>query len=990
MNNPPFRHLAFCEILLIFLLTSCGTAPPVSTLELDARLKEAVVTASAEGPAPALPKLEALLEAYREAGAVKGEAITLGHLGTCYKNLGKFEKAIEFHTEALAKKRLLNLEIEVAKTLNGLGLAYWELGDYELAAARFEEGLAIARSLKDRRIEAAVINNLALVYDEWGEYRRSLEAYHSALEMERAEGDRKSESYTLGNIGGVHLLLGHFQTALEYYLQALDLSRELGSLPSETVDLGNLALCYLELGQTEKALEVLNEALSLAMETGQLKDQAYWHSGKGSALARLGRYDEALTEYERAFEIHQTGQAKREIVETLAQIGTVALSLGDVAGAEKRFEEALAIARKVGHQREITNGLVTLGQSAQVSGRLERAEQFFEEALQFSLEVGDRANETTSLLYLASVQLEREELPDALKSASRAARIAHDSGSLPREIMALKLQGDAELGLGSAEIALRHYDAAARIARTMGDPEVDWQIGHARGLALSDLGRNSEAIRVFRRAVEIIEISRFQLETRRHRAGFLDQRYQPYNDLIHLLVEEGEAEQALYFAERLRGSVLLDHIEDESLVELESQAPGIFQLRGQIRHLRSLIRTERQKTRAHQRVQALAVYEAELDDAETAYQRSLGTPKQGVPEWAGTDIPRLPTIREIRRRIPEKTALLEFLQTEEELFVFVLDRGTVSAIRIDAGEQEIGTRVEIFLEMLSQRTGEAWKGPSQGLYRLLIQPVVEKGLLDGVRHLYLVPHSNLHYVPFAALARPGQDGLRFLLDDFDLSYLPSASLLAGSRSSASPSQELLAFAPRRAALEFVDEELERVAAEYPDRSVILRGNEALESEFYRLAPHYRIIHLATHARFDKLNPLHSALDLESSEAHDGSLEVWEIMGLQIRADLVTLSACETALGGGFFSAVPPGDDFVGLTRAFLAAGSRSVLASLWRVNDRSTLELMTRFYSEWNKQAPAVALGEAQRRVRALGKSFEHPYHWAAFVLVQGSGFESF
>jgi len=143
-----------------------------------------------------------------------------------------------------------------------------------------------------------------------------------------------------------------------------------------------------------------------------------------------------------------------------------------------------------------------------------------------------------------------------------------------------------------------------------------------------------------------------------------------------------------------------------------------------------------------------------------------------------------------------------------------------------------------------------------------------------------------------------------------------------------------------------------------------------------------VIHVATHGYFNKLNPLLSGLELEPSRREDGRLEVHEILGLRLNADLVTLSACEAAMGSGYFAEVPAGDDFVGLTRAFLFAGSPSVLATLWEVDDRSTLQLMKSFYRQLGQTDKARALAEAQRSMLNPGGPYRHPYFWAPFVLV--------
>src|SRR5438552_17929459 len=151
---------------------------------------------------------------------------------------------------------------------------------------------------------------------------------------------------------------------------------------------------------------------------------------------------------------------------------------------------------------------------------------------------------------------------------------------------------------------------------------------------------------------------------------------------------------------------------------------------------------------------------------------------------------------------------------------------------------------------------------------------------------------------------------------------------------------MLAMAPASTRLRYAQQESQNVSAFYPRQHMLLVGNGATESSFKRLADRYDIIHLSTHGYFNKVNPLLSGLTLEADTQEDGRLEVHEILGLRLNANLVTLSACDTALGSGYFAEVPAGDDLVGLTRAFLFAGSSSVMASLWEVNALSALRLM--------------------------------------------------
>jgi len=215
-----------------------------------------------------------------------------------------------------------------------------------------------------------------------------------------------------------------------------------------------------------------------------------------------------------------------------------------------------------------------------------------------------------------------------------------------------------------------------------------------------------------------------------------------------------------------------------------------------------------------------------------------------------------------------------------------------------------------------------------------------------------------------------------------LAYLPAAGALVYGPRNRDPEGRLFALAPARSHLPYAQEEAHAVSASFTNHSLVLAGGTATEGALKRQAGDYQIIHLATHGVFDKVNPIFSGVELEPDSKDDGRLEVHEILRLHLKARLVTLSACETALGGGFFFQFPAGDDFVGLTRAFLSAGSSAVLASLWQVNDRSTLEFMRGFYRDLGKSGDAPALRNAQLAMLRAGGRYARPYYWAPFVLV--------
>jgi CHAT domain-containing protein len=235
----------------------------------------------------------------------------------------------------------------------------------------------------------------------------------------------------------------------------------------------------------------------------------------------------------------------------------------------------------------------------------------------------------------------------------------------------------------------------------------------------------------------------------------------------------------------------------------------------------------------------------------------------------------------------------------------------------------------------------------------------------------------------------GDAARQLLVDRHDVAYLPTAMTLLNDAASPVRAPSVLAMAPARSRLRFAPEEARMVGQLFEPRAEVSLGAAATEGRFKREAGRFEVIHLATHGTFNRKNPLLSGVELEADEDDDGLLQVHEVLGLRLSADLVTLSACETGLGSGYLADIPVGDAFVGMTRAFLATGSSAVLATLWEVDDQSSVQFMRRFYKDLvgsdRGRDKAAALASAQRELRRI-PALKHPYYWAPFVLVGQAG----
>jgi CHAT domain-containing protein/Tfp pilus assembly protein PilF len=966
------KHL--CLLLLLAPGAVAQTAAPGPPDDLLAKAKLAYIQ---DGPAAALPQFEKALTIYRAANDQRNEAVALGYIANCHRRLGNLNQALEMAQNALAMKEKLGDRGEVGKTHNQLGLIYWDLADYPAAIKELEQAIEIGRSLGDAQLEGSAVNNLGLVFDERGDYQRSLQQYRRALELHRSSHFERGEGDALGNIGGVYLLLGRFREAVEYYQQALTISQRLGLKPAEADDLGNIALCLKGLGEIDGAVAKFDQALQIAHQAGLSKEEADWRKGKGSTLVGLGRYNAALEEYGKARQIYERSGLKRELVESLNDTGRVYELLGDIGAADKAFRRASETAQSIGYGAGVTATMIALGDLERRRKQYDAAEAYFGRALGNARAAGDEGSTIDALIQRAINDLERNHLDPALASAAEASRVAEKNANKPALADAKYVEGEIKRARGELQEALLKYASAEDLQHELRDPELGWRILFGRGRALEALGQDEEALSAYKASVELIEQTRSAIAEERFRAGYIEERYQVYVALVELLLKLGKPADAFLFSEKLRARAYLDQLGRADVPRMDSaQEQHARELRAEMENLRGKIEKEYSAPEKQRRGQALELFSQELERAERAYEELLYTTRTTSPVEVSPA--GVTDMAEIQQLIPDGTALVEYVVGKQVLSILTVKRESVTGSTVQVSAESLASRTELLRNLILERKRE-WVEPGRGLQNLLIAPLESAGYLRGVQRLVVIPDGVLNYIPFVALPTGHS---RVLGDDFVVSYLPAAAALAKAGTAGQDKRALLAMAPSESHLPYAATEVRRIGEMFPRGSLVVAGKGATKTLFKQVAGKYDYIHLATHGSLNHNAPWLSSLQLQADDQTDGRLELHEILGLRLHARLVTLSACETALGSGYFADTPAGDEFVGMTRAFLGAGSQSVLASLWAVNDESTRDLMVRFYRHLREFDGAEALAKAQRETRKSQVRYSAPYYWAGFVLV--------
>lgn len=513
---------------------------------------------------------------------------------------------------------------------------------------------------------------------------------------------------------------------------------------------------------------------------------------------------------------------------------------------------------------------------------------------------------------------------------------------------------------GNIKEAKAGYDALLADPRTRDNTDIYWMILFDRGKIADAEGSRREATDFYKRAVDLVEQQRSTINTEASKIGFVGDKQNVYTRLIAALYADGQYGAAFEYVERSKS---------RALVDLLAAKQDFLVKAGNDQEIRNLLASNK-KAEA-------AIIAQDLSPEQSKTRSVIINAKQYLqeqsPELASLVSVTSLSTSDIQALIPPDEALIEYYYSEGNLYAFILTREGLKSVHLNG--DKLAEDIRQFRSLLENPGSADYRLLSRSLYERLFQPL-EKSF--DKRNIAIVPHGILHYLPFNAL----QNDKGYLLEKYSIRMLPSASVIKYLRAKKSPKPaDILAFGnpdlgDPRYDLTYAQEEAQAVARTRPRSKVLLR-KEATETAFEKYGGGFHYIHFATHGQFNAEAPLKSALLLARDRGSDGMLTVDRLYSLKLDVDLVTLSACETGLGK-----IANGDDVVGLTRGFLYAGSNSIVASLWKVDDLATSELMTGFYNALKKTDKREALRQAQLSTK---KKYSHPYYWASFQLTGNS-----
>jgi len=937
--------------------------------------------------------LDKILAAFQEArsrfqvaGDRPGEAEAIAALAEVTHRLGRQRLAVELYREAVSHWHELDRPEREMMAWNDLGLSLWEMSDLPGADDAFVHGLDFAHRLGLAFHVADLRNNQCLVLHARGQVQPALACYREALALFHQLGERKDEAAVLNNLGFASFSLGEPQPAEESYRQALALRRATGDRSGEAQALNNLAVLYRSLGEIDEALKAYGEAREILATLDDRRQEAATLNNLGVAYNAIGEAERARLYLTQALALRRAVEDRRGEIVTLNNLGRLELKSGAADKAASLHRQALEVARAISDTRNEGLSRSYLGLSLSATGRSAEALAELDQALAVQRQIGDRTNEATTLGHKGEV----------LTASGRA-------------VEALPLLEQALIGLRAAGDRINEVVALS-----------------ARARALRDLGELDKAAADSEAAIEALESLRMRLGNPELRAAFRGSRGDVYEIRVDVLMRlaaarpgQGFDRAAFEASEDARARSLLDVLR-ESGAAIRSGIDPALAARQRDLERRLALKADRLQgllgrgkgDQAESRTLEIESEQirAELDNLDAEIRRKN-------PRYADLTHPGAASTSEVQALLDSGTLLLEYSLGRERSYLWAVDATTLRSFVLP-GREEIERAARAFHEALSTPGGgDRRTRLGQTLSHMLLGPVA--GDL-GERRLAVVPDGALSYIPFDVLPEPGQSNP--VLARHEVVELPSASVLAAERRELArrpPARELAmviadpvfqsedprvaksgqrvpAAAPtaseRRSGgsgafllnrLRFSRQEAQAIAALAPAGAVTTRLDFAADRDLVlsgRLRD-FRYIHFATHGVFDAERPELSGLALSrvdrAGKPREGFLGLRDVYDLDLAADLVVLSSCQTALGKEI-----RGEGLLGLTRGFLYAGAPRVVASLWWIDDRATAALMAAFYRGlWIEDLrPAAALRKARLSLMRQHR-FRDPSYWGAFVL---------
>lgn len=818
------------------------------------------------------------------------------------------------------------------------------LSQNDSAMYYFKKSLHLSRKIGDEKRKADNLLMWQYVLYQKGAYEDALKIGEELLEIVRRTGYLHREAGALYNIGQIYIESGEVRKALECFNRAWEIHRTIGNQAGELQLLGRLGVANNQMGDFPRALDFLDQAITLCQASGNKWEELKNLNDRGLVFKNIGDYEKAKREYTNAFERAEEEKDYPNQAVILNNLGILYRLLGDSEQSSSYLSRALAINDSLGNPYDIALTLKNLGDVYKDQDSLKLALAYLEQAR--SIIKKNAATETFKprilesdiLINMGDIEAGQNNHSTALGYYETALTTFKTIGFKTGIASALIRIGNTLAEMGQHENALKNLNEALAIANAIETPLHQVHALYGIGLVYQRTTDFDLAEKYFEQAIAQVEAARVHIQ-REDRISYFSTIQNLFDQMIILQCMRGNGHAAFAYSERARARGFLDILRERS------------------------------------------------NDAYTVSSKS--------------DHPA--SLEGIQNSLNQDVVLLEYRVTQDRLIIFAVDHKNLLIKDVAISRADLSRLVEAFRGTVEKTDPDSYARYlelAQRLYEIVIAPI--KQGISPEKNVYVIPDGVLYQVPFAALVFTQDGQQKFLMQEYNLAYAPSAAILKlclDNRRPTIPANQMKLFALGNPTgdLRHSATEVRDIARMFFNPDTLIGKNIPEDKISRMLQENINILHFATHASINGKSPLASYLVVgaengkaphhQSRTDHDddGRLSAYEVYDLNLaEAQLVTLSACSTA-NGRFFQ----GEGVVGLTHAFMKAGTNAIIATQWNIPDKYTMELMKSFYHNWitKKMTKTEALREAQQKIiiemsrKSATQNLPYPKAWAAITL---------
>ena len=890
---------------------------------------------------PAIQYCKTSLEISTNIREPSGIACSNCLLGAVYCCIGKYKEAIKCLEEGLKISNAIGDRSGIASSNRNLGNAYLSLGEYQKAIQYYEKGLELSTAIGDQSEIASNNGSLGNAYCNMGEYQKAIQYYEKGLELSTAIGDQSGIATYNGNFGSAYCNMGEYQKAIQYYEKSLELSTAIGDQSGIAGNNGNLGNAYLSLGEYQKAIQYYEKGLELSTAIGDQSGIASNNGNLGNAYLSLGEYQKAIQYYEKGLELSTAIGDQSGIANNNGNLGNAYCNMGEYQKAIQYYEKGLELSTVIGDQSGIARNNRNLGNAYLSLGEYQKAIQYYEKGLELSTAIGDQSG------------------------------IASNNGNL----------GNAYRSIGEYQKAIQYYEKGLELSTAIGD-----QSGIARnngnlGSAYLALGEYKDAWSHLEDAIGHFDKIFFKFVPDKHKLSFVTQYFKAHRLLMCcflslereksalLVIDLGKAKELHFRVERSknRADVEMKDFSVTTWNRIRASEEDI-----EIQEIQQILHTEQNDT-------SILVFAFDSEGFlnswvlnEDFFFRKVDARSEAVLRLM------VELLGMVNVNVDRNSSFQKNLSVENTYNLVNDPLGIVSRKPRPKGEvgkdsKSVSCGHEEILEIL---------------FQLVIDPV--KNSLKGNK-LIIVPDQILFFAPFSCFV--DANGC-FLSSKYSIQITPSLHTLKASMPRehdpnigfalfvGNPTVEKISFNGEEfGPLPGAAEEVTYLANLF--QATALLGRAARKQVVLQHLSGASIIHIAAHGEPNKgevilaPNTSHDQPCLPVANPESFLLTQADITSISMQARLVVLCCCYT--GRGKVSS----EGVIGIARSFLAAGGRTVLSTLWPINDWATIELMKKFYEELFQETPVC---EALRRAKNFfheheNKKFQSIRMWAPFTI---------